>query len=146
MKNINLNRQKMITLDTASRRSSWLMGFSDITQSPEGNLAMGDLPKSITTSMSLPISSCLYNSLFNLKGNNSRNNPSSDAASDCDVEAELGELEVDPFPEKNRSDGLRISGDGIDGLECLDEAIPLCPRRVRRNDEETVETKLEFWR
>lgn len=61
-----------------------------------------------------------------------------------EAEFEFGEFDNDPFPEKNRSDGRRISGDGIGGEEDLDEAIGLCARRVRRNDEDTVEMKLEF--
>lgn len=115
-------------------------------QSPEGNRAIGCLPKSITTSISCPISWCLYNSLLIPEGNSSRNSSSSVPASDRDVEAKFGKLQTDPFPEKYRSDGLRISGDWTEEAEDPDEVILLVARRVRRKDEETLGIKLEFWR
>ena len=87
--------------------------------------------------MSFPISSCLYSSLFILSGNSSRNI----SISVRDVEAELPELEDGELPEKNRSEGRRISGAG-EVEECRDEAIGLCAPRVGRKEEES----LEVWR
>lgn len=46
-------------------------------QSPDGNLAIGFLPKSMTISISSLISSCFANSLLILAGTNSRNSSSS---------------------------------------------------------------------
>lgn len=136
------HKMTLITLEIACRRSSCSTGCSKITQSPEGNLARGFLPKSITTSISFLTSSCPQSSLFILTGSNSRNSSSSEADSECDVEAEFGELCGDPFPKTKRSDGFRISG----ASNFDDDAIPVRARRVRRNDEETVEMKLEFLR
>lgn len=73
-------------------------------------------------------------------------------ASDLEVEAEFKESGNDPFPgddknpfpDVNRSEGLRISGDRVDGVEDFEDSIPFWVRRVRRNDEEIEEIKLEF--
>lgn len=132
----------LITLDIACCRSSCFTGCSEITQSPEGNLARGFLPKSSTTSISSPISSCLDKSLLSLTGSNSRNSSSSEAASDREVEAEFGEPDNDAFPGAKRSDGLRISV----ATDLDDDAIPVRARRVRPSDEEMEEMKLEFLR
>ena len=129
----------------ACRRSSCLIGISKIIRSSEANLVIDCLPKSITTSINYPISLCLYNSLLILKGNNSRISSRSKEDLDREVEIEFEELENDPFPEKNWSDGLRILGDWKEGAKYLDKAIPLCPWRVRRKDEVTIEMNLEFW-
>lgn len=123
----------------ACRKSSCLVGCSEITQSPEGNLARGFLPKSITTSIKLPISSWPYNSLLIFKGNNSRNSSNSEVASGREVEGEFCETDDGPFAVENRSEGLRISGDPIEAEEELEDRIAFWGRRVRRNDEETVE-------
>ena len=136
------HKMTLITLDIACRRSSCSTGCSEIIQSPEGNLARGFLPKSITISIRFPISSCPHSSPLILSGSNSRKSSSSEAASERDVEAEFGELSDDPFPETKRSDGLRIPG----GADFDDDAIPVRARRVRHSEEETVEMKLEFLR
>jgi hypothetical protein len=65
---------------------------------------------------------------------------SDDREVEVEVEVELGELEdEDPFPGKKRSDGLRISG----AADLEDDAIPQRAPRVRRNDEEIAEMKLD---
>lgn len=117
-----LKAEDMFTLEMAWCKSSWLMGCWEMTQSPEGNLARGFLPKSITTSISPPISRCRYNSLLIFRGSSCRNISSS-------VEVVLAG--DDPFPAENRSEGRRISGDAGEDLVVAHRRIPL-----RRNEEE----------
>lgn len=110
-------------------RSSGITACSEITESPEGNRASGFLPKSITTSISSPIFSCLNNSCLILKGTNSRNKSMSETISSPELEVEtmLEETDDKPFPSAGQSLGLRISGGGAPD----DEILPCLPRARR---------------
>lgn len=122
---------------------------SDITQSPDGKRASGFLPKSITTSISSRISSCLNNSCLMLTGTISRNKSMSETISsprqpELDVEAVFEETEKKPFPVVDHSRGRRISGAGapdavifpschvFDELPRRKEEPPLCIFQGRR--------------
>jgi len=123
----------LMTFDIAWLRSSSFTGCSEITQSPEGNRARGCLPKSMTTSINFPISGCRNKPFLIFKGSNSRNNSSSESCSDRDVGAALDETVDNPLSGAERSRGLRISGDRIDGTGEVADEIALRRRRVRRN-------------
>lgn len=127
------NLQKS-TLEMAWSRSSGITGCSEITESPEGNRASGFLPKSITTSISSPILSCLNSSCLILNGTSSRNKSMSDTISspELEVEAVLGETDENPLLSAGHSLGLRIPGGLTSGAGAADDEILPCPPRARR--------------